>query len=155
MRARALDLQQFVGAAHGVKEGLVGTGDILDPEPEDLDEALELTAAAYGPKAVRMLERFAALPEGTLVWTRTGEDEFRLGSIEGRWRWDGSTAARAVGIHNVRTTRWLDRAFGEDETPRAVVATFERGGKNFQRTNDAEAEQASSRLWRKHENHGG
>ena len=100
-----------------------------------------------GEKAGRMLSRFADLPDGTFVWTRTGEDAYRLGRVTGPWRYDDSPAARDVGIHQVRPARWLERTFRADEVPDAVVATFARGGRNLQRTHDAEAERRTAELW--------
>jgi hypothetical protein len=125
MRSREGDAPAFDGARFAVEHGLVGIG---------------------GGR----LERFAALPEGTLVWTRTGEEEYRLGRIAGPWRRDSSTAARTTGIQNVRDAVWLPRTFGPDEVPAAVAATFARGGRNLQRTHDADAERLTARLWEEH-----
>jgi hypothetical protein len=36
----------------------------------------------------------------------------------------------------VRECRWLATPFLERKVPAAVVATFRRGGRNFQQTND-------------------
>jgi hypothetical protein len=132
MRARDRDLPEGAGARHGLEHGLVGIG------------------RGQGEKAGRMLSRFAQLPEGTFVWTRTGPGAYRLGRIAGPLRDDDSPAAREVGIHHVRATTWLDRAFGEDEVPVAVAATFARGGRNFQRTHDEDAERRTAELWDAH-----
>jgi hypothetical protein len=150
MRSREGDAPAFDGARFAVEHGLVGIGGPLEIEPEDLDEAVEVTAVTHGPKPGRMLERFAALSDGTLVWTRTGEEEYRLGRIGGPWRWDSSAAARTTGIQNVRDAVWLPRTFGPDEVPAAVAATFARGGRNLQRTHDADAERLTARLWEEH-----
>jgi hypothetical protein len=132
MRARDRDdVPPFAGARHGVEHGLVGIGRV------------------EGDKGARMLHRFAELPDGTFVWTRTGEDVYRLGRIAGPLREDGSAAARAVGIRHVRPAAWLERAFGGSEVPRAVAATFARGGRNLQRTHDDEAERRTEELWTK------
>ena len=147
MRARDRDLPQFDGATHGVANDLVGIGDALAVPPKTLDEAILAAADAHGDKAGRMLARFADLPDGVFVWTQTGDDEFRLGMIDGPWRYDDSKAARAVGLHHVRPATWLPGKFGTRQTPGAVVDTFARGGKNFQRTNDDEAEALSVKLW--------
>ena len=97
-----------------------------------------------------MLRRFADLPEGALVWTRTADGTYRLGRIAGPWRYDDSAAAHEVGIHHVRPATWLDRRFGEDEVPPAVAATFARGGRNFQRTHGERAERRTAELWKEH-----
>jgi hypothetical protein len=149
MRARDRDAPEGAGAEHGVEHGLVGTGDALDPPPATLEEALAAAAATHGDRASRMLGRFAGLPAGAFVWTRT-PDRYRLGRIAGPWRYDDSPAARAVGIHHVRPATWLDRPFGEDEVPPAVAATFARGGRNLQRIGDAGAERRTAELWDAH-----
>ena len=61
-----------------------------------------------------------------------------------------SASASAVGIHHVRPALWLHRVFGPDEIPAAVVATFARGGRNFQRIHDQVAERRSAELWVAH-----
>ena len=147
MRARDRDLPDGAGAKHGIERGLVGTGDALDHTPATIGQVLAAASAAHGDKAARMLQRFADLPDGTFVWTRTGPGAYHLGRIAGLWRYDDSPAARSVGIHHVRPTRWLDRPFGEEEVPAAVAATFARGGRNFQRTHDADAERLTDELW--------
>jgi hypothetical protein len=132
MRARDLDVPAGAGARFGVENGRVGIG------------------TGQGDKAERMLRRFAGLPEGTFVWTRTEDGFYWLGRIAGPCRYDDSPSAREVGIHHVRRTRWLDRPFGEDEVPPAVAATFARGGRNLQRTHDAGAERRTAELWEAH-----
>ena len=150
MRARDRDAPHGAGAAFGLERGLVGLGDALDPPPATLDEAIEAARATHGAKAARMLERFADLPDGTFVWTEGPGGHYHLGRISGPWRYDDSAAARAVGIHHVRPARWLDHAIGDREVPAAVAYTFSRGGRNFQRTHDEEAERQTAALWRKH-----
>ena len=94
-----------------------------------------------------MLHRFAELPDGVFVWTRPGEDAYRLGRIAGPLSEDDSAAAQAVGIHHVRPVTWLERTFRGEEVPPAVATTFARGGRNLQRTHDDEAERRTAELW--------
>ena len=129
MRPRDRDAPQGAGAEFGLEHSLVGIGDVR------------------GAKGERMLRRFADLPDGSLVWTRASDGSYRLGRIAGACRHDDSPAARAVGIHNVRPATWLDRPFGDDEVPTAVIDTFARGGRNFQRTHDELAERETAELW--------
>jgi hypothetical protein len=150
MRARTLDAPVGAGADHAVARALVGTGDPLDPAPATLDEAVAAAADRLGEKAGRMLLRFADLPTGVFAWTRTSDAALRLGRITGPWRYDQSTEARAVGIVHVRDAVWLPRAFSDDEVPPAVAATFGRGGRNLQRTHDADAERRTAALWAEH-----
>jgi hypothetical protein len=124
MRARERDdVPAGAGAEFGLRAGVVGIG------------------------PGRGLERFAALPGGTFVWTRDTAGLFHLGRISGPLRRDDSGPARAVGIEHVRPAAWLDRPFGEPEVPPGVAATFARGGRNFQRTRDEAAERRTAELW--------
>ena len=130
MRARDRDdVAAGAGAEFGIEQGVVGIGE------------------SHGDKGSRMLRRFADLPDGSFVWTRTSDGTYRLGRIAGPWRYDDSPAARAVGIHHVRPAKWIERPFGEDEVPGTVAATFARGGRNLQRTHDERAEQRTVELW--------
>jgi hypothetical protein len=81
------------------------------------------------------------------VWTRDRPGHYHLGRIAGALREDGSPAARTVGITHVRDTTWLGRAFQEPEVPPAVAQTFARGGRNFQRTHNDEAERLTAEIW--------
>lgn len=150
MRSRAFEAPVGSGAEHGVANGLVGIGEALPVTPSTLDEAVTALGDRFGAKAGRMLQRFAALPNGTSVWTQLGDSSFRLGQIAGPWRYDDSAAARAVGIHHVRPARWIEQPFGADEVPAAVAATFAHGGRNLQRTHDAGAERRTAELWAAH-----
>lgn len=147
MRARDLELPDGAGATFGLEHGVVGIGDALSRVPDDLDDAVSLADAEHGAKAARMLERFADLSDGTLVWTQEAPGVFRLGRLTGAWRYDDSPGARAVGIHHVRPTDWLGESLTEPDVPPAVVATFARGGRNLQRTHNAEAERRTAALW--------
>ena len=148
MRARERDdVPPGAGAEHGLREGLVGTGDALGPAPRSVDDAVEAMARVHGDKAARMLRRFADLPAGTFVWTRDTDGLFHLGRVAGAWRYDDSGEAHEVGIHHVRACSWLERPFGEPEVPPAVAHTFARGGRNLQRIRDAAAERGTEELW--------
>jgi hypothetical protein len=130
MRARDLDVPAGTGAEYGLASGVVGIG------------------RGRGEKAARALDRFATVPSGGFVWTRDHAGDYHLGRIAGDLREDRSPAALAVGIEYVRDTKWLPRAFGEAEVPPAVAKTFARGGRNFQRTHDPEAERMTAEIWR-------
>jgi hypothetical protein len=147
MRARDRDAPRGAGADFGVRHGVVGIGDAVPSIPADVGSAVAAAIDARGDKAGRMLRQFADLPGGTFVWTRAADDRYFLGRICGPWRYDDSPAARAVGIHHVRSTDWLDRPFSGDEVPVAVTETFHRGGRNLQRTRDERAERETAELW--------
>ncbi len=148
MRARDRDLPDGAGADHGIERGVVGIGDPLDgPPPEAIEEAVLRATEQHGERAGRLLSAFAGVEDGSFVWTRDGGGAYALGRIDGPWRCDGSAAARRVGIVHVRPATWLQRRFGDGEVPAAVAATFARGGRNFQRTHDAQAEARTAELW--------
>jgi hypothetical protein len=125
MRARDVDVPAGAGAEFGLARAVVGIGAGSD----------------------RAVERFAALPQDTFVWTRSTDGMYRLGRIAGPLRRDDSAAAHAVGLRWVRPTWWLDRPFSEGEAPAGVVATFARGGRNLQQTHDEAAERRTAELW--------
>jgi hypothetical protein len=129
MRARDVDLPPGAGAEYGIGLGVVGIG------------------SGRGDRAARMLHRFASVPDGVFVWTRDRVGAYHLGRVRGPMNEDRSPEARTVGIVHVRPTAWLQRAFGEGEVPSGVAATFARGGRNFQRIHDEEAERLTAELW--------
>jgi hypothetical protein len=131
MRARDLDVPAGAGAEYGLSSGVVGIG------------------PGRGEKAGRAIHRFATVPIGVFVWTRDRVGSYWLGRIAGAVREDRAPGAQAVGISHVRDTRWLSRAFRENEVPPAVARTFARGGRNFQRTHDVEAERTTAETWRR------
>ena len=131
MRARDLDIPPGVGAEYGLASGVVGIGSVS------------------GEKAARALHRFATVPTGAFVWTRDRTGDYHLGRIAGPVREDRAPAARAVGIVYVRDATWLTGAVKEAALPPAVAKTFARGGRNFQRTHDSDAERMTAELWRR------
>ncbi len=147
MRARSLDAGRFDGAIDAVRRSLAGIGEPLENAPSDLPEAILAATAEFGEKPGRMIARFADLPGSSLLWTQTGEHEFRLGKLQGPWRYDVSPEARRTGIHHVRPARWLVEAFDPSSTPEGVIEVFARGGRNLQRIHDEDAERISKLLW--------
>ncbi|MDO9355104.1 MAG: hypothetical protein Q7T55_15500 [Solirubrobacteraceae bacterium] len=141
------DVKVGAGADFGLEHGLVGIGDALPSAPRGLDEAVRLAGDLHGDKAARMLERFAALPDGTFVWTLAPDGTFRLGRLAGPWHYDDGPRAREVGIHHVRRTTWIDRPFGEGEVPAEVEATFGRGGRNLQRIHGPRVDDRTAAMW--------
>jgi hypothetical protein len=81
------------------------------------------------------------------VWTRDRAGRYHLGKIVGDLREVDPAPARRAGIRYVRPARWLKRTYTESEVPAAVTATFARGGRNFQRTHDSDAERLTAELW--------
>jgi hypothetical protein len=133
LRSRRDDIDPAATLERALTLGLCGFGDAVD--------------AADIPRWEARIERFAAVPEGSFVWTRDGDGLFRLGRIDGPYRHDTSAAARAVDLVHVRDCTWAPTQFIERDTPPAVVATFERGGRNFQRIHDDAVGQQTLERW--------
>jgi len=114
------------------------------------DRALSSGLVGFGQtgddsRSARRVERFADVPDGAFVWTRDPDGLYWLGRIAGPYRYD-DRGADADLVH-VRPCRWLDRPLPEHHVPAAVVATFARGGRNFQQTHDPDVGEQTQRLW--------
>lgn len=129
MRARDLDLQDGTGAEYGLSRGVVGIGPgrVRRRQGRFIDSPQCRAASSCGRAIVQGVITSAG------SWVTCARDR--------------SPAARAAGIVYVRDTTWLARALEEAEVPPAVAQTFARGGPNFQRTHDAEAERMTSEMW--------
>ncbi len=92
----------------------------------------------------RRLERFAEVPDGAFVWTREVDGLYRLGRLAGPWRYDASADAVAADLVHVRPCSW---SVALADVPAAVLHTFSRGGRNFQRIRDPAVEPATADLW--------
>ncbi|MCV7278404.1 GAF domain-containing protein [Mycolicibacterium flavescens] len=130
MRSRRDDIDPQAALDRALRRGLVGFGD-----------------AEAGERLARRIDRFAAAPEGSFVWTRDGDGLFWLGRIEGAYFRDDDADAVAVDLVHVRPCRWLPSPVTESVVPAAVLATFGRGGRNFQRTHAADVGPQTERLW--------
>lgn len=117
-----------------------------------IERALRLGLVGFGGAGAdarlrRRVERFADVAEGSFVWTRDSDGLYWLGQITGGYYDDDSDAAAAVDLVHVRPCRWADEPVLEPEVPPAVVATFARGGRNFQQTHSPDVGVQSARLW--------
>ncbi len=133
MRSRRDDVDPALAVARALEHGLVGMGGALREPPASLAEALAELSESYDERFARRVERFAAVPDGALVWTRDRDGLLWSGRIVGRWRYDHDPAALAADLVHVRPVRWSDSGLEEHRAPAAVVASFGRGGRNFQR----------------------
>lgn len=106
-----------------------------------IDRARRLGVCGFGQLVSRSGERerlahraarFAELDEGSFVWTRDTHGWFWLGRISGPYVYDADEAAAAVDLVHIRPCEWLSMPLLEHDVPAAVVATFGRGGRNFQ-----------------------
>lgn len=159
MRSREADAgtpQRWRAAVtHALTEGLCGVGgrlalDSAAAAPVDAEDAVVRVERAHDLRLADRLRRFVEAPEGSFVWTRLGED-LHLGRLTGPWRYDASPAAYALDLVHVRSCIWLPAPVDAADAPPAVLQTFARGGRNFQRTRpgstpgDVETETAA--LW--------
>ena len=126
--------------------------DDLDPQPA-IDRALTHGLCVFGddpsPQAAerfaRRIDRFAAAPDGSLVWTRDGDGLYWLGRLAGPYFYDAG--GESVDLVHVRRCVWREHPVLESQAPAAVVATFGRGGRNFQQIHDDHVGAASEQLW--------
>ena len=135
MRSRRDGLDPRGALERALRRGLVGFGEA------------GVEGAAALERLARRVQRFAAVPDGSFVWTRDGDGHYRLGRVDGPYRYDNDPAAVAVDLLHVRPCTWCPIPVAEAEVPAAVVATFGRGGRNFQRTHDAQVGAQTARLW--------
>ncbi|GAA1420113.1 GAF domain-containing protein [Agrococcus citreus] len=146
MRSRRPDVAEGAAVERALREGLCGFGGVLPRVPTDPSEAAA-SAAAFDERLARRIERFADAPEGAFVWTRDEGGFLWLGRIGGPWRYDDRADARAVDLVHVRDCAWLDTPTALQDVPPAVLATFARGGLNWQQTHDAHVSAQSARVW--------
>jgi hypothetical protein len=95
----------------------------------------------------RRVARFAEVDEGSFVWTRDTGGWFWLGRIFGPYSYDADEAAAAVDLVHVRPCDWLSVPMLEQDVPVAVVATFGRGGRNFQEIHHPSIGDETQRIW--------
>ncbi len=130
MRSRLVPDTTSAAVERALDLGLVGLGGALSRAPLDAAEALDLTASEHDERTARRVERFMAVAAGAVVWTRDAQGLFHRGTVAGPWHYDASAAAAAVDLVHVRACAW-DAA--PADPPPAVLATYARGGLNFQR----------------------
>ena len=135
MRSRRDGLDPQAALERALGRGLVGFGEAGVDGPAALE------------RLARRVERFAAVPDGSFVWTRDTDGRYRLGRVDGPYRYDDDPAAVDVDLVHVRPCVWVADAVSEADVPAAVVATFGRGGRNFQRTHDPDVGAQTARLW--------
>ncbi|WP_159230261.1 GAF domain-containing protein [Mycolicibacterium vanbaalenii] len=121
-----VDPQGAIERAHAL--GLCGFGGDRDPE-----------------RLARRVERFADVPDGSFVWTRDAAGLYWLGRLDGPYFYDAE--GEDVDLVHVRACRWLTAPIVESATPPAVIATFGRGGRNFQQIHDPDVGGQSARQW--------
>ena len=128
MRSRSDDVDPQLAVERALSSGLCGFGD-----------------RGHGSQLARRVERFAEVPDGSFVWTRDSDGLYWLGRIDGPYFYDADGAG--VDLVHVRPCRWCDIPVVESACPAAVVATFGRGGRNFQQIHDDGVGEQTLRLW--------
>ncbi len=106
-----------------------------------------VTRSGEQERLVRRVERFAELDEGSFVWTRDTNGLFWLGRISGPYSYDADEDAAAVDLVHIRPCEWLSMPILEQDVPVAVVATFNRGGRNFQEIHHPSIGEETLRIW--------
>jgi hypothetical protein len=106
-----------------------------------------VSRSAEQERLVRRVARFAEVDEGSFVWTRDTDGWFWLGRISGPYFYDADKTAAAVDLVHVRPCEWLRLPNLEQDVPAAVIATFRRGGRNFQKIHDPSVDQETQRIW--------
>ena len=132
MRSRRDDVDLGATIERALARGLCGFGGPHEPSDE---------------RTARRIERFRDVANGSFVWTRDPEGLYWLGRITGPYFYDNDDEAAAVDLVHVRECRWLAEPFLEQSVPAAVLATFRRGGRNFQQTHDSTVGAESQELW--------
>ncbi|MDA4110169.1 GAF domain-containing protein [Mycolicibacterium holsaticum] len=128
MRSRSDDFDAAAAVERALASGLVGFGE-----------------AGADHRLQRRVDRFADVEDGAFVWTRDTDGLYWLGRIAGPYFYDGDGAT--VDLVHVRPCRWLARPLTEAAVPAAVVATFGRGGRNFQQTHRPGVGTQTQRAW--------
>jgi hypothetical protein len=129
--------------------------DAVDPQAT-IERARRLALCGFGRLARgqgelgrldRRVARFAEVEDGSFVWTRDEDGLFWLGRISGSYFYDGDDAAAAFDLVHVRHCDWMSEPLLEPNVPAAVVATFRRGGRNFQESHHPSIGQETQRIW--------
>lgn len=131
MRSRLDDIDPAAAVEWALTAGFVGVGERGTPQEDDRIRA--------------RLRRFADVDDGSFVWTRDGEGMLFVGRITGPLRQEAEGAMFDLG--QVRPCRWWHSPVETASAPPAVRASFDRGGRNFQRIRAEGVELQTSRLW--------
>ncbi len=136
MWSRLDEVDRAAAVTWALDEGVCGVGGRLEVAPSNLHDAVEKVASRWDERMAARLRRFADAEDGSLVWTRDGDGFFHLGTLLGAWRHSRLSDAFVHDLTHVRDCDW---SAGPVDPPPAVVASFARGGRNFQRIRAAEA----------------
>jgi hypothetical protein len=147
MRSRRDDVDPGLAVERALTVSACGIGGRLSRRPSGLADALALTEREYDERTARRVERFAAVPTGSFVWTRDTDGHYLLGRVTGEWWYDDRPAAVAADLVHVRACAWRRTPVSHGDVPPAVVHTFNRGGRNFQQIHHDAVGAQSRALW--------
>jgi len=150
MRSRRDDVvpDRTLSRARAVR--VCGFGGVLQPAPLDVEEAIVHATAQHDARLAARIARFADIEPGSFAWTRDGDGLFWLGRLSGPWRYDTDAEAAAVDLVHVRACEWRERPVLPGEAPPAVLATFGRGGRNFQQIHHPAVLSQTRQIWEPH-----
>lgn len=131
MRSRSDDVDAAAAVEWALSAGVVGVGRRGAPHELDRIEARR--------------QRFGDVPDGAFVWTLDGDGLVYVGQITGPVRDEPHGAPH--DLEQVRPCRWHRDPVPPARIPPAVAATFERGGRNFQRTRADGVGRQTALLW--------
>jgi hypothetical protein len=140
--------------AHCLDQNLIGIGWGLD----DLEDGAQLgvvlaaiearTERGWGARSARIVRRFGEQAQiGDFVWTRDTRGRYLLCRISGEYRYDVSTAATAVDVHQVRAADWAPTPLNDLDVPGGVIRCFIGTGESFSRVLDLPARRFTLYLW--------
>ena len=133
MRSRRDDVDFGATIERALARGLCGFGGPKKPSDE---------------RVARRIERFRDVDEGSFVWTRDPDGLYWLGRITGPYFCDNDDEAAAVDLVHVRECRLAGSSLSlSSPCPPPSIATFRRGGRNFQQTHDSTVGAESQLLW--------
>jgi hypothetical protein len=117
---------------------------------EDVLRAIEMRIEpGWGPGSARIVRRFALEARvGDFVWTRDTVGRYLLCRLTGEYRYDGSEAADAVDVYQVRSAEWA-RPLNDLDVPGGVVRAFVGTSDSFSRIHDLGARRLTTFLWEK------
>jgi hypothetical protein len=129
--------------------------DAVEPQTT-IDRARRLGVCGFGQflsqsgeqeRLAGRVARLAELDEGSFVWTREPQGWFWLGRISGPYVYDADETAAAVDLVHIRPCEWVSIPMLEQDVPDAVIATFNRGGRNFQEIHHPSIDIETQRIW--------
>ena len=133
LRSRDDTVDHAAAVSWALARGVVAVGGRLGEVPCSLSEAVAAVAREHGSRVADRLERFAAVPVGSTMWTRHPDGDLWVGVVTGRWSFDDSPDAAAFDLQHTRPCEWSEEPVSPGRAPAAVLETFARGGRNFQR----------------------